>query len=371
MTQSAWSDRERRSGKAAASKPENSQVKQHAAANRVIDLNARIYPAHKLAALVDTLGDLGVQATSLLSGSELTERQLRSAAALISYRQMIAVLRNALRLSPDPTFALRAGQRMRVTSFGMYGYAAMSSPSHKAAVEFGVKYHSVMGPFASMSLMLDANDVMFAYDPILSANPRDGLYRSCVEFVFASHLTLNKDLYGPSFRFARVCVEYPAPDYADAYKRVFGCPVEFGHPRNEVSFEEKWLNDPVPFSDPITNAMAQKICDQVFSKADHGNSIASQIHRLLVDRPGWFPRIDKIAAQLSMSPRMLHRRLKAEQTTYRELVNEIRMSVAIEYLRETRMTNEEIAARLGYSDAANFRHAFTRWTGKRPSDYRA
>jgi AraC-like DNA-binding protein len=34
------------------------------------------------------------------------------------------------------------------------------------------------------------------------------------------------------------------------------------------------------------------------------------------------------------------------------------------------MTNEEIAAQLGYSDAANFRHAFIRWTGKRPSDYR-
>lgn len=44
--------------------------------------------------------------------------------------------------------------------------------------------------------------------------------------------------------------------------------------------------------------------------------------------------------------------------------------MAIEYLRHTRMTNEDIASRLGYSDAANFRHAFARWTGKSPSEYR-
>ena len=46
------------------------------------------------------------------------------------------------------------------------------------------------------------------------------------------------------------------------------------------------------------------------------------------------------------------------------------MRLAIEYLRKTRMTNEDIASRLGYSDAANFRHAFARWTGKSPSEFR-
>jgi len=46
------------------------------------------------------------------------------------------------------------------------------------------------------------------------------------------------------------------------------------------------------------------------------------------------------------------------------------MRLAIEYLRKTEMTNEEIASRLGYSEASNFRHAFLRWTGKNPSEFR-
>jgi transcriptional regulator GlxA family with amidase domain len=44
--------------------------------------------------------------------------------------------------------------------------------------------------------------------------------------------------------------------------------------------------------------------------------------------------------------------------------------VALRFLRSTKMTNEDIAFALGFSDAANFRHAFRRWTGKAPNDFR-
>ncbi|GKQ51290.1 hypothetical protein BRSPCE3_21450 [Bradyrhizobium sp. Ce-3] len=72
---------------------------------------------------------------------------------------------------------------------------------------------------------------------------------------------------------------------------------------------------------------------------------------------------------LSLSPRRLRRRLDAEQTSYRDIVAEVRKILAIKYLRETRLTHEEIASRLGYSDGANFRRAFIRWTGKNPSQF--
>ena len=78
-----------------------------------------------------------------------------------------------------------------------------------------------------------------------------------------------------------------------------------------------------------------------------------------------------MAAGLSMHPRTLRRKLEAQRMTYRKIVAEVRMKLALEYLRNTRMTNEEIAMRLDYSDAANFRHAFARWTGKSPSDFRS
>ena len=72
-----------------------------------------------------------------------------------------------------------------------------------------------------------------------------------------------------------------------------------------------------------------------------------------------------------MSPRTLRRKLEDEKTSFRVLLDELRMHVAIKYLRDTDLTIEAVAAALGFSDAANFRHAFRRWTKGSPQDFRA
>ena len=345
-------------------------AKRYGAAAWAPNFTECIYPAHKIAVVVNALGKSGVQAAALLAGTGLMEDQLKSATTRVSYQQTSTVLRNALQLSPDPAFALRAGQLMRVTSYGMYGYALMSSPSHEVALEFAHKYHLVMGPVARMSAATDSGGVLFTYDPILAHDPQDALYRACVEFVVSSHFRLNRDLYGPAFRFAQIRLAYPAPAHARAYRQLFGCSIEFGQARNEVRLDAAWMVDPTPYSDPITNAMALETCEAVLGRLHQAKGLAGRIRQMLIEHPGRFPNVEATAAQLSMSPRMLHRKLEAEQTTYRKLLAEVRMNLAIEYLRKTTMTNEDIAARLGYSDAANFRHAFFGWTGKRPSDYR-
>ena len=334
------------------------------------DFRQLIYPAHKLAAVVNASIQAGAKAPALLSGSRLTEQQLLSAATRISYAQLAVVFRNALRLSPDPTFALRAGQAMRVTSYGMYGYALMSSPSHAEALDFAAKYHRVMGPVAHMSVSVGEEEVVFTYLPLLSHDPADALYRACVEFVLASQLTLERDLYGPSFHFTRVCMAVPAPLHAGLISEFFGCPVAYGQPRNEVAFSTHWMAQPVSLSDPIANSLAREMCELVFVQLESTEGIASRVRRSLLEHPGRFPTVESMAESLGMNSRTLHRRLAAEQTTYRQLLGDVRMRLAVEYLSRTSMTNEEIAARLGYSDAANFRHAFIRRMGKRPSDYR-
>ena len=46
------------------------------------------------------------------------------------------------------------------------------------------------------------------------------------------------------------------------------------------------------------------------------------------------------------------------------------MQLAINYLRDTELTVEEIACALGFSEAANFRQAFHRWTDSAPIEFR-
>jgi AraC-like DNA-binding protein len=76
-----------------------------------------------------------------------------------------------------------------------------------------------------------------------------------------------------------------------------------------------------------------------------------------------------VAAKLGLSNRTLSRRLAAQQTTYAQILSRIRFELAVQYLMEGRLTTELIALALGYSDTANFRAAFRRWTGVPPSRF--
>jgi AraC-like DNA-binding protein len=330
----------------------------------------RVYPAHKVAALVSVLVEKGVPAAEILAGSGIAATRLRVPSTLISYKQMLAVFRNALRLTPDPAVALLAGQRMHVTAYGMYGYALLSSPTHAAGVDFAVRHHRIMGPVADMSFSLQNGTVVYSYMPLLALDPSEDLYRFVTEFQFSSHLTLTTDLYGSAFAFSQVRLAYPPPAHTAAYRRIFRCPVHFRQPIDEVHFDATWLNEPMPLADPITNAMARQMCEKSLSEVNQMEGVPASIRRILIEHPGRFPNIEAMADELGMNARTLRRKLDAENTSYRAILAEVRMHLAIGYLRETAMTNDEIASRLGYSDAANFRHAFGRWTGKSPSDYR-
>ena len=82
------------------------------------------------------------------------------------------------------------------------------------------------------------------------------------------------------------------------------------------------------------------------------------------------PTFSAAAQQLKTTTRTLRRQLRLQNTSFRELSDELLVYVAMKYLRDTEMTNEDIAFALGFSDEANFRHAFRRWTRRTPGEFR-
>jgi AraC-like DNA-binding protein len=80
--------------------------------------------------------------------------------------------------------------------------------------------------------------------------------------------------------------------------------------------------------------------------------------------------IDRVARELGMSRQTLYRRLKAEGTTFEELLDAKRRQLAVRYLALDRSSVKAAAYRLGFSDPAAFSRAFKRWTGTSPSRFR-
>lgn len=87
-------------------------------------------------------------------------------------------------------------------------------------------------------------------------------------------------------------------------------------------------------------------------------------------KPGEFPGMDVVADAVKMNSRTLRQRLEAGGTSFVAIADDVRCSLATEYLKTTKMSTEDIAMLLGFSEAANFPRALKRWTGKGRGDLR-
>lgn len=120
----------------------------------------------------------------------------------------------------------------------------------------------------------------------------------------------------------------------------------------------------------ITYAAILKLCDELHAEIELRLGVVGKVREILLVnlvRPTAF---EAVAKHLHRTSRTLRRKLHAQNTSFRKLVDELRTQMAIKYLRDTDMTMEDIAQALGFTDAANFRHAFRRWTRLSPLDFR-
>jgi AraC-like DNA-binding protein len=363
--------REARGGPQTATLVQSSKKEKRTLHQHLPDFDQRLYPVQKLAPVVAVLGEEGVGVSDVLHGSDLTPADFSSASTRISYRQMTAVYGNAIRLSKDPTVAFQVGRRMHITTYGMYGYALLSCPNRAAAAEFASKYTMAVGPTFSLNFLVDQNCARHRFLEVISQDPSSDLYRFSLEFTLAMLVTVSNDLFDRQPEFSYVRIAYPPPAHASAYTDLFQCPVFFNATVNEVEISPDSLAEPIACANPNTLELGRRACEEILKEAEMSSGLASLVRQALLQTPNSFPPVEVVATDLGLSPRQLHRNLQAENTSYRKILDEIRMGLALAYLRKTHITTDDIAIRLGYSDGANFRHAFRRWTGKSTSDFRA
>ncbi|HET7735348.1 MAG TPA: helix-turn-helix domain-containing protein [Nocardioidaceae bacterium] len=167
----------------------------------------------------------------------------------------------------------------------------------------------------------------------------------------------------------RLHTSWPAPasmaQHQDALEAhlVFNAPMTFLHVPTET------LNEVCRFSDPIAYRLAIADLQRSLEHRIGPKSYSSKVRTSLDEGPG-LKGSQTVADELSMSPSTLKRRLHEEGTTFRELLESSLLERASLRLLDRSMSASEIAAELGYSDLTNFSHAFKRWTGQSPSQFR-
>ena len=187
----------------------------------------RIYPAAKIAIVVDALADEGVPVVDALRRTSLSPSDLRSPTTQVSVNQVIESYRNAVRLSHAPHFAFEAGLKTHVSSYGMYGFAILSSMNFRETMHFAVKYHQLATPVVKLQFREEAGRVDWTIDPLPHPAIDGRLYRFIVETQFGILVSLHRDIMGSAFYPAALDMTFAAPEPEDHYARALGCPVVF------------------------------------------------------------------------------------------------------------------------------------------------
>jgi AraC-like DNA-binding protein len=330
----------------------------------------RIYRTTKLAAVVDALTEEGVSPHDALRDVGVTPQELHSPHALISQRQLLASCKNAIRLSRDPSLPFRVGSSIHVSAYGMYGYAILCSTDFRRTMEFCVKYHTLATPLATISFAEQDQSGIWTIEPILHHAVDERLYRFIVEMQIGVHISLHRDVMGPSFAPSEITLTYPRAQDFFLTEQMAASSLRFEQAANQIVFDATWLDGTAKLGNRTTYPAVVAMCDDLLAGITHRTGAAGKVRtRLLVDIADR-PTIAAVAKALATTPRTLRRQLEHQGTSFRELIDDLRAEMAVKFLRETVMTNEDIAAALGFSDAANFRHAFRRWTAKTPSEFR-
>ena len=325
------------------------------------------HPAAGVVVLARTLRDLGHDPEPLLQRCGLPVR-LAGTGQTVPVDRELEFIRDALRVSGRPDLGLLAGRGHRFPVFGFWGLALVASPTLASAIRVGLQYVDLTHTFLRWGFQRDRSRAELKMRP---SQPLGELETFLVERDAAAAATLYEDLTGQSGGLSEAVFGYSAPSWADRYAAVFHCPVTFDGDRHALRLPADRLDQPLPGRDPVTAAAAEAQCRRLLATLSPAGGLGMQLRGFLLDHPGRLPTQDEAARHLGLSRRSLRRKLAEEGTGFRALLDEVRFGLVAGYLENTPLSLDEIAARTGFSDAANLSHAFRRWTGESPGRWRS
>lgn len=324
-------------------------------------------PAYLLRCLVATLTGFGVDAARLCQGLGFTVDDLSNPACRISFRQGSTLIQRSLQALPGKGLGLLIGERETIASIGVVGYAMMTSPTLGDATRLGMSQQKFAGSMLDFDFKINRQLAV-----VTAANRfhRPEIHEFLVEEAFASFLQIARGLVGNNFLPQRIELSYPAPPYAAEYQRVFQCPVLFDQKTNAFVTDPEWIARPLLTYDPLSHRQALEFVEMSFSRERENVDLFESVERAIRQNLKELPTFSDIARKLCLSERTLRRRLADKGVTYQALLDLVRKNRSLEMLGDARLSIEQIALEVGFSDAHNFRRAFKRWTGSTPSELR-
>lgn len=319
-----------------------------------------------VADLLRALGACGVDAVALCRAIGWQANDL-SGDARVPAAVVAALFEQAARASRDPQIGLHAARH--ATPRGPLLYLMLASSDLDAILRSWEQFSRI--PISSLRVRLapadDAVAMTFDFaDPLLDAEPR------LAEYLLLTVLRPIRQAVTGELRPRAVCFRHAARGDVAEYARAFDCPVRFGEAQHALVFDRRDLGRPCRLANPVVArelaAMSAAVDGGIDTPPTWRERVAEATRSLLVT--GERPDRATVARQLGTSEPSLHRALRDEHTTFKEVRDGVVWTVARTLLAAADVKIEAIALTVGFADGASFAKAFKRHAGVSPRVYR-
>jgi AraC-like DNA-binding protein len=318
----------------------------------------------------------GARREELTQRSGIAPADLHNQDTRIPFSKYAALMRAGKELCNDPALALHFAEATDLSEMSVI--PLLSNPSGTMAGAL-----AQLNRYAPLDVDVDglAGDrfQLTAIDGqlwMVDARPNPNDFPELTETAFARMVCMSRRFLGDKSLFKAVHVTHAEPAYRAEYDRIFQMPVVFESDKNALLLsDDAWSTwstyrsaIPSDYVSSILRAHADVLLERLESSKSTRGRVESVLMPILHTRAG---SMDTVADRLGLSRQTVLRRLKAEGVTFEKVLDELRHRMALHYLNDKKLSANEAAYLVGFSDPAAFSRAFKRWTGSSPRMMRA
>jgi AraC-like DNA-binding protein len=275
----------------------------------------------------------------------------------------------AASLTGDCAIGLHLAEALPRGALDLVEYAFRSSASLKSGLERLARYGRVMSDRVSARIEHNGDCMLL----LVRDTAQTPLHPGRAEFALAAALKFAREGAGSDLTPTHVCFAHPAPADISEHRRFFRTDVRFDAGSTSMLLDAADAARSIAGADAALSDIVRRRLDKLLQErnARHAGTLATRVRHVLVEHLGEETLTPQLAAsELAVSPRTLSRRLAAEGTSFRALLDDVRREFACALLHDPSLSIGDVAFFLQYSEPAAFHRSFRRWTGQTPRAFR-
>lgn len=318
----------------------------------------------------------GIDAAALMTRAGLDADLLSDPLARYPSRQVMDFWKLAIEATGDRLLGVCVARHIAVSTFHALGFALLASSDLASMFDRMTRYFRIVTDAGEIQFTREAGAGMLTLTGDAGLlTPADEEVKWCaLDALLVAIVGGCRMLYGAEFKPLELRLQRPRPERHEVLERAFGHVPVYGCADNTLVVDEDTLSRRLLHANPELARVNDEATGRYLSALGEAAEPAQfllQLRQLLRERlPAGDPPQIEVAAALGMTSRTLQRKLAETRTTYRDLLNDTRHALALEYLGLKTYSVSEIAYLLGFAEVSAFTRAFRRWTGTSPSGWR-